>query len=403
MFEVFLKEVKELLRDRKTLFFVIALPIVIFPILFALLGFLASKTTFEAEQKVHTYYLANADLSPEFAQMLFYHKSFKPYEGDEQFDSIEALKAAVKAGKIDVGIEIPKMQNKQVSVSPEQAVWHVVFNDAQSINFVYKRLEKLINKYAAGIRSATLEALGAPKAHHSAILKPITITKVDTADKRENYGEKLGALIPYMLIPLVLMGASYPAIDLGAGEKERGTLETLLLTPVTRTQLVLGKFLTILASSIACALVTVSSMAIWISIASGIGVLDTIKDAFSSVTLGDFMLIFALLLPVAVMLSSLVLAISIYARSFKEAQNYMGPLSMLVFVPIVVSVMPNMSLNTTTAWIPITNVSLAIKEIIKGTVDYSAVVMIFVASALLAGALLMFCIRWFSKESVLFR
>ncbi|MCF6438688.1 ABC transporter permease [Pseudoalteromonas luteoviolacea] len=403
MFEVFLKEVKELLRDRKTLFFVIALPIVIFPILFALLGFLASKTTFEAEQKVHTYYLANAELSPEFTQMLFYHKSFKPYEGDEQFDSIEALKAAVKAGKIDVGIEIPKQQDKQVSVTPEQAVWHVVFNDAQSINFVYKRLEKLINKYAAGIRSATLEALGAPKAHHSAILKPITITKVDTADKRENYGEKLGALIPYMLIPLVLMGASYPAIDLGAGEKERGTLETLLLTPVTRTQLVLGKFLTILASSIACALVTVSSMAIWISIASGIGVLDTIKDAFSSVTLGDFMLIFALLLPVAVMLSSLVLAISIYARSFKEAQNYMGPLSMLVFVPIVVSVMPNMSLNTTTAWIPITNVSLAIKEIIKGTVDYSAVVMIFVASALLAGALLMFCIRWFSKESVLFR
>ncbi|MBQ4879413.1 ABC transporter permease [Pseudoalteromonas luteoviolacea] len=403
MFEVFLKEVKELLRDRKTLFFVIALPIVIFPILFALLGFLASKTTFEAEQKVHTYYLANADLSPEFAQMLFYHKSFKPYEGDEQFDSIEALKAAVKAGKIDVGIEIPKMQNKQVSVSPEQAVWHVVFNDAQSINFVYKRLEKLINKYAAGIRSATLEALGAPKAHHSAILKPITITKVDTADKRENYGEKLGALIPYMLIPLVLMGASYPAIDLGAGEKERGTLETLLLTPVTRTQLVLGKFLTILTSSIACALVTVSSMAIWISIAGGIGVLDTIKDAFSSVSIADFMLIFALLLPVAVMLSSLVLAISIYARSFKEAQNYMGPLSMLVFVPIVVSVMPNMSLNTTTAWIPITNVSLAIKEIIKGTVDYSAVMMIFVASALLAGALLMFCIRWFSKESVLFR
>ncbi|MDK1289732.1 ABC transporter permease [Pseudoalteromonas umbrosa] len=403
MFEVFLKEVKELLRDRKTLFFVIALPIVIFPILFALLGFLASKTTFEAEQKVHTYYLANAEHSSEFAQMLFYHKSFKPYEGDEQFDSIDALKAAVKAGKIDVGIEIPKQQDKQLNVTPEQAVWHVVFNDAQSINFVYKRLEKLINKYAAGIRSATLEALGATKAHHSAILKPITITKVDTADKRENYGEKLGALIPYMLIPLVLMGASYPAIDLGAGEKERGTLETLLLTPVTRTQLVLGKFLTILTSSIACALVTVSSMAIWISIAGGIGVLDTIKDAFSSVSITDFMLIFALLLPVAVMLSSLVLAISIYARSFKEAQNYMGPLSMLVFVPIVVSVMPNMSLNTTTAWIPITNVSLAIKEIIKGTVDYSAVMMIFVASALLAGALLMFCIRWFSKESVLFR
>ncbi|MBQ4835561.1 MULTISPECIES: ABC transporter permease [Pseudoalteromonas] len=403
MFEVFLKEVKELLRDRKTLFFVIALPIVIFPILFALLGFLASKTTFEAEQKVHIYYLANASLSPDFEQMLFYHKSFRPYKGNEKFETIEALKSAVKAGKIDVGIEIPATYDSQVAGKHQQISWHVVFNDAQSINFVYKRLEKLINKFSAQIRSTRLEALGAPQKEHPAILKPITITKVDTADKRENYGEKLGALIPYMLIPLVLMGASYPAIDLGAGEKERGTLETLLLTPVTRTQLVLGKFLTILASSISCALVTVSSMAIWVAIAGGIGVLDTIIDAFSSVTFTDFLLIFALLLPVAVMLSSLVLAISIYARTFKEAQNYMGPLSMLVFVPIVVSVMPNMSLNTTTAWIPITNVSLAIKEIIKGTVDHSAVGLIFVASALLAGALLMFCIRWFSKESVLFR
>ncbi|OCQ22638.1 sodium ABC transporter permease [Pseudoalteromonas luteoviolacea] len=402
MFEVFLKEVKELLRDRKTLFFVIALPIVIFPVLFALLAFLASKTTLEAEQKVHTYYIANAELAPEFEERMFYHKSFKRYEGEERFESAQTLKAAVRAGKIDVGVIIPNQFNSKQPL-PEQFKWQVVFNDAQSINFVYKRLEKLIHQFAADLRSTTLENLGVPKEQQKALLNPILVKKVDTADKRENYGEKLGAFIPYMLIPLVLMGASYPAIDLGAGEKERGTLETLLLTPVTRTQLVLGKFITVLASSIACALVTVSSLAIWISIASGMGVLDSIKEAFSSVSIWDYLLIFALLLPVAVMLSSLVLAISIYARTFKEAQNYMGPLSMLVFVPIVVSLMPNMSLTSFTAWIPITNVSLAIKEIVKGTVDYGAVAMIFVASALLAGALLGCCIRWFSREAVLFR
>ncbi|KZN30771.1 hypothetical protein N474_23910 [Pseudoalteromonas luteoviolacea CPMOR-2] len=402
MFEVFLKEVKELLRDRKTLFFVIALPIVIFPVLFALLALLASKTTLEAEQKVHTYYIANAHLAPEFEERLFYHKSFKPYEGEERFESEQALVDAVRAGKIDVGVVIPN-QFELGQPLTEQSRWQIVFNDAQSINFVYKRLETLIYKFAAQIRATSLKALGVPQSQHKALLTPIAVTKVDTADKRENYGEKIGAFIPYMLIPLVLMGASYPAIDLGAGEKERGTLETLLLTPVTRTQLVLGKFLTVLASSIACAVVTVSSLAVWIGIASGFGVLDSIKEAFASVSIWDYVLIFALLLPVAVMLSSLVLAISIYARTFKEAQNYMGPLSMLVFVPIVVSLMPNMSLTSLTAWIPITNVSLAIKEIIKGTVDYGAVAMIFVASALLAGALLTCCVRWFSRETVLFR
>ncbi|KAF7785930.1 sodium transport system permease protein [Pseudoalteromonas rubra] len=402
MFEVMFKELRELLRDRKTLFFVIALPIVIFPVLFAFVFFLTSKAALEAEQKVHTYFVVNEDYAPAFSDTLFYHRSFKRYEGEAQLDSVSALRDAVRQGIIDVGIYIPAAPDKQLAQG-EQSRFQVVFNDAQSINYIYSRIKKVIDTYSAKLTAQALSELGVDTDKQDAMLQPVLMEKVDTADRRENIGEKIGAFIPYMLIPLVLMGASYPAIDLGAGEKERGTLETLLLTPLTRTQLVLGKFLTILISSIACALVTVSSMSIWIGLASGFGALDPILSAFASVTQWDFLLIFALLLPVAMMLSSLVLAISIYARSFKEAQNYMGPLSMLVFVPIVVSVLPNMALNAKTAWIPITNVALAIKEIVKGTVDYQAVGMIFLASILLAAALLACCVRWFSREEVLFR
>ena len=150
-------------------------------------------------------------------------------------------------------------------------------------------------------------------------------------------------------------------------------------------------------------MVTVSSMALWIAIASQFVALDIVKSAFSSVALLDFLLIFALLLPVAVMLSALTLAISIYARSFKEAQNYMGPLGMGIFIPIAVSLLPNMELTSKTALIPLTNVALAIKEIIKGTVNYADVAMIFAASATLAALLLFCCVKWFNKESVLFR
>ncbi|MCF2909441.1 ABC transporter permease [Pseudoalteromonas sp. DL2-H2.2] len=402
MFEVMLKELRELLRDRKTLFFVIALPIVIFPVLFAFVAFLTSKAALEAEQQVHTFYVVNEDYARPFADTLFYHRSFKRYDGEAKLDSVEALRDAVRQGIIDVGVYIPAEPDKQLSMG-NQTRFQVVFNDAQSINYIYSRIKKVIDEYAATLREQALGELGVAVEKQAAILKPVEMEKVDTADQRENIGEKIGAFIPYMLIPLVLMGASYPAIDLGAGEKERGTLETLLLTPLTRTQLVLGKFFTILISSIACALVTVSSMSVWIWIASGFGALDPILSAFATVTQWDFLLIFALLLPVAMMLSSLVLAISIYARSFKEAQNYMGPLSMFVFVPIVVSVLPNMTLTAKTAWIPITNVALAIKEIVKGTVDYQAVGLIFLASTLLAGALLACCVRWFSREAVLFR
>ncbi len=190
---------------------------------------------------------------------------------------------------------------------------------------------------------------------------------------------------------------------LGAGEKERGTLETLLLTPITRTQLVLGKFVTLLASSIATTTITVLSMGVWISVAIAFVDLAVVKNAFSSLTVLDLGLIFVLLLPIAAIFSSLALAISIYARTFKEAQNYMAPLSMGVIFPIMVALMPNVELTSKTAFIPVTNVALAIKEIIKGTVDYTLVGLIFLATVIVAGALLAFCVKWFNKEDVLFR
>ncbi|NOU49235.1 ABC transporter permease [Pseudoalteromonas sp. JBTF-M23] len=402
MFEVFKKELLELVRDRKTLFFVLALPMLIFPVIMGLVAFLGSQAALKAEQKVHTYYIVNEQNSEQFAERVFYHKSFKKYDGKHQFLSIEDLKQAVQSGAIDVGIYL-EADPTQTIEQGEQASWQVVFNDAQSINFIYDRLKSIANELSDSLREQALVALGVDKSKQAAMLQPILVSKVDTADKRENIGEKLGAFIPYLLIPLVLMGASYPAIDLGAGEKERGTLETLLLTPVTRTQLVLGKFLTVLLSSLACATVTVLSMAIWVSVAISFVELDTIKSAFSSVTGVDFMLIFALLVPIAAIFSSLVLAISIYARTFKEAQNYMAPLSMGVFLPIVISLMPNMVLNAKTALIPVTNVALAIKEIVKGTVDYGLLSMIVLTSIGLAALLLAFCVRWFSKETVLFR
>ncbi|WP_105168351.1 ABC transporter permease [Pseudoalteromonas sp. T1lg23B] len=402
MFEVFKKELLELVRDKKTLFFVLALPMLVFPVIMALVVFMSSQATLDAQQKVHTYYIVNEHHGENYAERVFYHKSFKKYDGDQRFSSVEELKQAVRNGTIDVGIYLDS-DPKKALIEGKQANWQMVFNDAQSINFIYERLRSLAHELSDNLREQTLTALGVEKEKQKAIVQPILVSKVDTADKRENMGEKLGALIPYLLIPLVLMGASYPAIDLGAGEKERGTLETLLLTPVTRTQLVLGKFLTVLLSSLACATVTVLSMALWVSVAISFVRLDTVTSVFSTVTGTDFLLIFALLVPIAAIFSSLVLAISIYARTFKEAQNYMAPLSMGVFLPIVVSLMPNMELTAKTAVIPVTNVALAIKEIVKGTVDYGLLSMIVIASIALAVVLLAFCVHWFSKEEVLFR
>ncbi|OLF80120.1 sodium ABC transporter permease [Pseudoalteromonas haloplanktis] len=402
MFEVFKKELTELLRDKKTLLFVVVFPIVVFPLLFAVVAFISSQAALDAEQKVNTYAIINGDFAPEFTDKVFYHKSFELYKGDKTFNSVEELKAGVTAGDIDMGIYLPSDAVKTLN-DKKQSEWQVVFNDSKSINFLFERVKELAKEYSDTLQESKLSSFGIDKSAQESILKPINVVKVDTADKRENLGEKVGGFLPYLLIPLVLMGATYPAIDLGAGEKERGTLETLLLTPITRTELVLGKFITLLTTSIASTTITVISMGCWIALALAFADLEFIKAAFSTLGISDLLMIFVLLLPIAAIFSALALAISIYARSFKEAQNYMTPLSMVVFFPIIISIMPNMELTAKTAFIPVTNVALAIKEIIKGTVDYTLVGLIFLATALIAGALLAFCVKWFNREDVLFR
>ena len=402
MFEVYKKELKELLRDKKTLMFVVLLPVLIFPIIFAIVAFIGTQAALDADQKVNTYVIINGEYAQEFTDKVFYHKSFELYNGSKTFNTIEDLKAGVTAGDIDMGIYLPSNAVKTLD-SGEQSKWQVVFNDAKSINYLFDRVKELAQEYSDVLQADKLKSFGIERSAHKAILDPIEVVKVDTADKRENLGEKIGAYLPYLLIPLVLMGATYPAIDLGAGEKERGTLETLLLTPITRTELVLGKFITLLTTSIASTTITIVSMGCWVAVALAFADLDFIKTAFGTLAVSDLLMIFLLLLPLAAIFSSLALAISIYARTFKEAQNYMQPLSMVVFFPIIISIMPNMELTAKTAFIPVTNVALAIKDIIKGTVDYTFVGLIFLATALIAGALLAFCVKWFNREDVLFR
>ncbi|KTD90333.1 MULTISPECIES: ABC transporter permease [unclassified Pseudoalteromonas] len=402
MFEVYKKELKELLRDKKTLMFVVLLPVLIFPVIFAIVAFIGTQAALDADQKVNTYVIINGEYAQEFTDKVFYHKSFELYKGSKTFNTIEELKAGVTAGDIDMGIYLPSNAVKTLD-NGEQSKWQVVFNDAKSINFLFDRVKELAQEYSDVLQAEKLKSFGIEESAHKSILNPIEVVKVDTADKRENLGEKIGAYLPYLLIPLVLMGATYPAIDLGAGEKERGTLETLLLTPITRTELVLGKFITLLTTSIASTTITVVSMGCWVAVALAFADLDFIKTAFSTLAVTDLLMIFVLLLPLAAIFSSLALAISIYARTFKEAQNYMAPLSMGVFFPIIISIMPNMELTAKTAFIPVTNVALAIKDIIKGTVDYTFVGLIFLATVLIAGALLAFCVKWFNREDVLFR
>ena len=400
MWLVYSKELLELLRDKKTLFFIIALPLLIFPVIFGMMGLVVANITMEEQQKVLRYAITNETEAPEFSEALFYHRDFELI--DIPLSDDESKRNAVMSGQVDVVIDIPK-QHKNDIQALSQVKWRLFYNDSSQINFVRPKIEKVFRPFVENIQSELRTANNLDQALFTFLTSPIALVVENTADEREDLGEKIGGLLPYLLIILCLTGAMYPAIDLGAGEKERGTLETLLLTPVSRISLVLGKFLTIMTTGILTALITVASLLFWGYLIGEVAEIDVVNRVISTIGIGDLSLILLMLVPVSAIFAAILLAISIYARSFKEAQNYMGPVSLLGFVPVIVAMLPGIKLNWTWALVPITNVALAIKEIVKGTVDYNMLIVILLSTIVFAIMAIVFCARWFNRESVLFR
>ncbi|WP_430455425.1 ABC transporter permease [Rheinheimera sp.] len=400
MWQVYLKELLELSRDRKTLMFVILLPVLIFPVIFGLLGLVAANVTASAQAEEHKYVIINADKAPAFAGQLFYHKNFK--QVSTELTEPEALRQAIRDGQFDLAVIIPA-DFVGDSTELSQSQWTVIYNTAPVLDLIGNYLKDLVKDYSRQLQLARLESVGVTGKQVDAILEPVQINKVSSAENRENLGEKLGGWIAYLLVPLCFMGCSYPAIDIGAGEKERGTLETLLICPISRSSLVLGKFLTVLTTGLATALITVLSFGGWGYLIGSLAGVDVVAKAMSALGFADLMLILAMLIPLTMIFASALLSLSIYARSFKEAQNYIGPMSILVFVPLALALLPGVELNWKTALIPMTNISLCIKELVKGTIDMGILTLVIASTVVLAGVLIAFCVSWFQREKVLFR
>ncbi|WDD97171.1 ABC transporter permease [Thalassomonas actiniarum] len=400
MWQVYKKELLELVRDRKTLFFMIALPLLIFPVIFAVMGAVVASAAIEEEQKVLRYAIINGEQASRFEESLFYHRDFQRQEMPLEQD--EDIFTAIRSGTLDLVIKI-NVQHQDDLTLGQQSQWQLYFNDSSQLNQVKQKVNKVFNQYLQNLRQDKFGELGINEEQFKLLMKPVLLKTVDTANERENLGEQIGGLLPYLLIVLCLTGAMYPAIDLGAGEKERGTLETLLLTPISRYALVLGKFFTIMTTGIVTALITVFSLVMWSYLIGELADVDVVARVLASVGLTDLLLMLLMLIPVSAIFAAILLSISIYARSFKEAQNYMGPMSMLGFFPVMVAMLPGIKLNWSWSLVPISNVALAIKEILKGTIDHWMLVSILASSSVFALVAILFCVYIFNKESVLFR
>ena len=115
------------------------------------------------------------------------------------------------------------------------------------------------------------------------------------------------------------------------------------------------------------------------------------------------LMVLAMVLPVGILFSAVLMAVSLFAKSVKEAQSYVSPLVIVVIMPAMVGMLPGVELNARLAVVPILNVSLVSKELVSGVWHWHYLALIFGSSCLYAAAALALCVRMFNRESVLFR
>ncbi len=259
------------------------------------------------------------------------------------------------------------------------------------------RVRSALDAYAEGVVDARLSGRSLTRA----FLKPVDVADRNLAPPSRQFQAAIGGFLPYTIILFAFLGGLYPAIDLGAGEKERFTLETLLLTPATRLEIGAGKFLVVFVASMVSAVLSLGAMAFTLTK----GILPPEMLAAIEVSLDARALALSLVAvaPVAATFAALLLSVSVYARSFKEAQTYAAPLQFLIIVPAIVSLLPDVQPTPALGAVPVLNVSLLMREILRGELPVTLAAVTALSSLALTALSLAFAARCFSREEVLFR
>lgn len=390
---IFKKELKDTLRDRRTVMMMIVFPLVLIYVLMSLTFSLSRSQTRKAEEKVITVGLITNGNAGVFREKLAKSKNVVIKE------DIEAAKISdlIQAKTLDFALVFAEGFDRKVQEKGNGDV-QLYYKASNENSIAKKRIDAVLNEYKEELLNARLTEL---KLDH-AFVEPLKVNINDLSTAKEKIGESIGGLLPYFFILFCFLGAMYPAIDLAAGEKERATIETLLTSPASRLQIVIGKFMVVTLAGIFSALVAI--FALYMSLRGAKEIPPEIFDAlFRIIEYRSIGLLLSLLVPLCVFFAALLLSVSIYARSFKEAQSMVTPLNILVIVPVLIGLFPGIKLTGVTALIPVLNVSLATKEIISGTIQTGLLVEVYVSLFVLAAAGLYFCAQWFKREEVIFR
>jgi sodium transport system permease protein len=416
---IFRREVRDQLRDRRTLFMIFVLPILLYP----LLGLGLAQLSLAFETKARTVVVVGPEfLPPEPPLLTAAGDRFDPalFEVPAEANQYTVLGAAastdwggparrqeaLRSRQVDVIVVIPKEVRAQIADESASFQPELVYDsgDEQS-RATARAVREVFARWSERIVGDRLRRDAKPRTY----LQPVQPRTVDVARVKGAGGNPWARLFPFLLVMMSLTGAFYPAIDLCAGEKERGTMETLLISPASRAEIVMGKFLTVVLASMATALLNLASMGLTaLQLSHQLGAVARGPDAppvMTAPSLASAGWMVVMLVPLSIFFSALCIALAAMARSMKEGQYYLTPLYLVALPLIFVTLAPGIELNLFMSLVPVTGVSLLLRALMLEHYREARLYFLPVLLPLLVyGAL---ALRWavdqFRRETVLFR
>jgi sodium transport system permease protein len=384
---IYLKEMTDTIRDRRTLMVMILLPIILMPaILIASVKLQEWSSKSRAEDVVQLM-VTGEEYAPELVDYLSQQEKIEIAAAG---DAVELL----KEGEIDANLVIPEDYRSRIEAEQPVDLTLQVTSVKGNSQAAADKVALSISEYSTEVIEERLEERG----ESGDLLNTVALRMEDTASEKEKGGTILGYLLPMFLVIFAIIGGMYTAIDVSAGEKERKTLESLLMTPASRTEIVTGKFLAVATVSMVTIIISVA--AIYISA----GFISTTEESARIVVdVKAILIMLPIALLLAAMFAALLLAISIYAKSFKEAQNYITPLYIAAVLPVIVAnTVPNLGDNLIFFVIPGFNAVVLFRELLVGDYVLSHILITVASMVFFTWLSIRYAARIYSRDDVLF-
>lgn len=391
MFTLFKRELTDILRDKKTLFMMLVVPIIIYPLLIIGMTFLMSSVMNSQAEKT---YLVAFDEEDELAAKIADIIENNPDKLSYKLEIVQKsdCKKALEAGDIDI----------YVSKASDGRIALCYLSAKDRSNTALDALTDAFEIYREELQKERIDEAGLDADY---LLNPIHYEGEDLSSTEESVGNMIGSIIPFFIVTMILLGALYPSIDVTAGEKERGTLETLLTLPITNFEMIMSKFLAVSCIACASAILNVFSMggAMAFLVSSSMSLAEDINlEIHYETFIPGILFTLVVMVFFALLVTAVCMCTCVFAKNFKEANNYVTPVMLIFMFGSYAAMIPDLELTAQTAAIPIVNVALLVEGLFQFQYNYGLFAIVLFSNVAYSLLAILILGKIYNSEAVLF-